>query len=240
MNKNFIETNAFVIKQMRYNETSKIINLFSEELGIFSALVKGVRNCKSKYSGVYELFNKIKIQFHKKENISLQKIYKAELLNSYGEFRDDLDRIEIGFRSLELIGGILNDFDKNSEIYLIFEKFLRLLNKSNVNCYKVYIDFLIDFSDFCGISVKSENFYNKNFVTYFNETFSSEIGYNILKTDMISLHQYINNSGKNLSFNESDIENFCNILETYILYHFGIKKNKRNSQSVFKELKSIR
>jgi DNA repair protein RecO (recombination protein O) len=47
-------TEAFVLKGFRYRDTSKIVTLFTTDYGKFNAIVKGARNFKSKFCGIFE------------------------------------------------------------------------------------------------------------------------------------------------------------------------------------------
>ena len=76
---NNLKTDAFILSGFKYGDTSKIVTLFSEEAGKFSAIVKGVRNNKSKLGGVFENMNHVNVIFSKKENRDLQFISKAEM-----------------------------------------------------------------------------------------------------------------------------------------------------------------
>jgi len=80
---NFKENEAIVIKGMKYNETSKIISLFTEEFGKVNFIAKGVRNSKSNQCGVFEEMNHIRIIFNNKTNRSLQVINKSENINTF-------------------------------------------------------------------------------------------------------------------------------------------------------------
>lgn len=65
---NIIKSDAFVIKSLKYRDTSKIVTLFSSEFGKFNALVKGARNIKSNFRGSLDSISLVSIILNKKNS----------------------------------------------------------------------------------------------------------------------------------------------------------------------------
>ena len=97
-----LKTEAIILKGFKYGDSSKIITLFSQDIGKFSAIVKGVRNSKSKNSGVFENMNLVNVLFNKKDNRDLQFISNAECISSFPKVKENFEKLMVAYKLLEL------------------------------------------------------------------------------------------------------------------------------------------
>jgi len=88
---------AYVIRATRMAESSRVVTLFSKELGKVKAVAKGVGKPKSKMSGAVELFNRIEGDLYKKETSELGTLGGAAVLDEYS--RLTVDPRKFGFGS---------------------------------------------------------------------------------------------------------------------------------------------
>jgi len=75
---------AFVIHSKPYKETSLLVTFFSNEDGKLSAIAKGAKRAKSKFSGNLEPFQLLQINFSGRSN--LKTLISADPLNVYQDF----------------------------------------------------------------------------------------------------------------------------------------------------------
>lgn len=148
-----IETEAIVIKNFRYNESSKIVTLYGEHTGKFSALVKGVRSVKSRNVGVFENLNLIKVVFRKKYNRDLQVLSRSESLDTFDGIKSDLDCLNYAYRIIELVNKTTGEFDSDTNLYILLKASLLALDKSFQGGYiNIYLNFLSSMSRLHGIN----------------------------------------------------------------------------------------
>ncbi|MGB9696684.1 MAG: DNA repair protein RecO [Ignavibacteria bacterium] len=148
-----IETDAIVIKNFRYNDSSKIVTLYGEHTGKFSALVKGVRSIKSRNVGVFENLNLIKVSFRKKYNRDLQLLSRAESVATFNGIKSNLDCLNYAYRIIELVNKTTGEFDSDSNLYTLLKTSLLALDKNIQGGYiKVYLNFLLSIAHLHGIS----------------------------------------------------------------------------------------
>ena len=72
----FISTDAIILKNTPYQETSIISRLFTKDTGKISAIFKGAKRKTNNLSGVIEPGNVINITFYDKPNLKLSKEVK--------------------------------------------------------------------------------------------------------------------------------------------------------------------
>lgn len=128
-----IKAEGIVIKGFRYGESSKIVTIFSRDLGKFTALVKSTRSFKSRNSGVFDNLNHISVIFNRKESSDLQFINKGECINPFSQIKTDLEKLSGAFRILELVNHATHDYDTNEELFDLVNNCLTSLNKCERN-----------------------------------------------------------------------------------------------------------
>lgn len=148
-----IETEAIVIKNFRYNESSKIVTLYGEHTGKFSALVKGVRSIKSRNVGIFENLNMIKVSFRKRYNRSLQMLSRAESVTTFNGIKSNLDCLNYAYRMIELVNKTTAEFDSDTNLYTLIKTSLSALDKNIQKDYLIiYLNFLSSLAYLHGIS----------------------------------------------------------------------------------------
>ena len=69
----FISTDAIILKNTLYKETSIISRLFSKEQGKISVIFKGAKRSKNNVAGIVEPGNIISITYYNKSNLKVSK-----------------------------------------------------------------------------------------------------------------------------------------------------------------------
>jgi DNA repair protein RecO (recombination protein O) len=103
MSLHIIKTEALVLNALRWQESSKIVHLFSEDLGYIKIIAKGAFRPKSPFRGVMETLNHIETIISTRETRGLQILTSATLLDSYLEIREDLGKTGVAFSVLEML-----------------------------------------------------------------------------------------------------------------------------------------
>jgi hypothetical protein len=188
---NNLKTDAFILNGFKYGDTSKIVTLFSEKAGKFSAIVKGARNSKSKLGGVFENMNHINVIFLKKDNRDLQFISNAECISSFSEVKDSFDKLMVAYKLLELTSKMMYEYDVSKEIFLLLKEALYALNNSGKNFDVIFLMFQIRFAIIQGIDPvnnRVRNFVDNNFVVNdSNDVFKGNIFFDDHKRKYIKM-----------------------------------------------------
>lgn len=92
------KSKGIVLRSIRYGEADRILDLYTRDAGLVSAIAKGIRRTKSRFGGRLEPLSCV--DFLAYEGRSLDTITQAEVLRSFHGIREDL-------ASLETAGGIV-------------------------------------------------------------------------------------------------------------------------------------
>ena len=110
-----IDVNGIVLSETNYSESSKILNVLTDELGLIGVISKGSRNIKSKLRGVsrkliYGVFH----IYYKEDGLST--LISVDIKNSYNNILSDLARISYSSYLLDLTRQVLKESDDEKTV----------------------------------------------------------------------------------------------------------------------------
>lgn len=146
-----IKTEALVIYSMRWQESSKIVHLFSADQGYIKIIAKGAFRPKSPFRGVMEALNHIEAVISSKETRGLQILTSASLLNSFMNIRENLDKTAVSFAILELLKKLFSVHEPVQPFFQYIIELLSALNSPDAGDAKLYLNhFLLNLSKTLG------------------------------------------------------------------------------------------
>ncbi|HEX8198867.1 MAG TPA: DNA repair protein RecO, partial [Isosphaeraceae bacterium] len=101
-----VRTHALVIRSVDVFETSKVLTLFSRELGKVSALAKGARRLKSPFQAALDLLSVCDIVVLHKASEALDLLTEAALVERFDSLRRDLAALYAGYYIAELLNDL--------------------------------------------------------------------------------------------------------------------------------------
>lgn len=86
------KSKGIVLRSIRYGEADRILDLYTTDAGLVSAIVKGIRRTRSRFGGRLEPLSCVEFMAYSGRN--LDTITQAEVLRSFQRVREDLARFE--------------------------------------------------------------------------------------------------------------------------------------------------
>ena len=114
-----LRTEAVVLRSMDYGETSRIVTLFTREMGKIGVMAKGARNPKSRFGSTLDPLSHIQVIIYYKPTRDLQSLTEASHVRAYTSIRDSLQRIEVGLRIIELTNSLMQVEEQNLKIFTL-------------------------------------------------------------------------------------------------------------------------
>jgi len=127
LKRNF-STSAIIIKSRDFDETDRLVTVFSQHFGKLNLLAKGVRRVKSRQAGHLQTFNLVKIFGVKTKGIDL--ITQSETIEDYSYLSVDLKRTSQACYFFEVLDCLEPVEQENRMIFDLAKEFLRRLNKN--------------------------------------------------------------------------------------------------------------
>ena len=228
-----VKSEAFVLKNFRYGETSKIVILFTKNFGKINAIVKGARNFKSRLCGTLETMNYIEAVIYYKENRDLQIISAAEYKKSFPCIIGNFDKLELSFRIIEMINKSLIQNEISIPVFELLKTTFEELEITEYNLLNNFLKFQINIIDLMGLSPEYSLMKNKSNETFFDY---NELNLNNEQIEIINIFKK-NNLKEiekfNVDFNKVKLIVEC--YEKYLLNHTQ-GSNFYISKKVFKEI----
>lgn len=95
-------TIGLILRRINFGEHDRIVTFLTAGHGKVGAIAKGVRRPKSKLAGGMELFSISELSFITTRG-ELDQLVSTRLVTYYGHIVEDYDRLQLGYKALELI-----------------------------------------------------------------------------------------------------------------------------------------
>jgi len=231
-----IKTRAIVTRSIKWGDSSKIVSLFTRDLGRIDVIAKGARKKNNLYQGILETLNFIETIIYYSPKRSLQNIGTVTIEDNFIDIRKNIVKTGYAFSIIEL----LNIFFIDTESEPIFFDFVVYIiyyiqsDKKNEIAFWFFILKLTSFLGFkpefdkckyCGRSVKknAKGFLNKEGSVICNSCAKNADAITIVSPEIINfLNELQNTHYKNISVNSfpaGKAEIITNFLLDFLRYH---------------------
>lgn len=116
---------GLIIRVRDYNESDRIVTIFTREYGKVQAIAKGCRKQKSRSRGIIQLFTYADFALYKGRN--LDTITQCEAKESFTDIRNDLERLAYASYICELLDGFVTSGEKHDDLFYLALICLHLL-----------------------------------------------------------------------------------------------------------------
>ena len=122
-----IETEAVVLRSIRYGEADRILHLFTKERGRVGAIAKGARKSRSRFGARLEPFSHVELVLHEGRG-DLATVTGVELVRAHDGLAEDPFVTAVGWIGLEAMLRLFIEHDANPRAFNALVRFLDLLD----------------------------------------------------------------------------------------------------------------
>ena len=122
-------TQAIVLKNIKYKDSDRIFTLFTKEHGKITAVARGVRKITSRRSGNLDTLNLVTVGIHE-GNSGFKNIDEVKTLESFKNIKNDLSKSLKAYYISELVHRSIEEEEENPEIFNLLKKCLGALEKN--------------------------------------------------------------------------------------------------------------
>lgn len=226
-----ISVEGFILSNINYKESSKILNIFTKEYGIIGVISKGCKTPKCKLKNISENFTYANFHIYFNEG-KLSTLIDADPINYLLNIRKDIIKLSFLTYLSELTKEVFKE-SNNNEIYNLFiNAILKIENDFNPKVitnilelkylYYIGVGLNLDECVVCGRkSILTLSFYKGGYICGICRTNERIYDEKVLK--MLKLYYYVD-IGKisELSINEKIINEVDNILTEYYSHYTGL------------------
>lgn len=238
---------GIVLKDRDYAESSKILEVFTRDLGIIGIISKGSKKLKSNLGGVSSklVYGTFHI-YYKGDKLST--LTSADVKNPYINIRNDIVKLGFSTYLCELTYQVVKQSGNSKEL---FDLVVAALNKINDNYDPLVISNILElkYLDFLGVAPILDKCYScgssTNIMTISptssglvcKECFENEKIYDLNVIKYLRMYQYLDISKISKIDINSSIKNQINdFLNEYYSHHTGIYLNAKKFLDELKKL----
>ena len=111
------KTDAILIRQTDFSETSRVVTFFTREHGKLGMMAKGGRRRRNPFDDSLDLLAESSIVFLKKNASSLQLLTEASLKQRFRPASSAMQPLYAGYYIAELLDGLTEEADPHPELY---------------------------------------------------------------------------------------------------------------------------
>lgn len=135
------KTDAIVIRQVDFSESSRVVTFFSRDFGKFAALAKGAKRLRGPFDAALDLLSQCRVVFIRKSAGTLNLLTEARLVARFRPASPELNRVYGGYHIAELLNGLTEDFDAAPQIYELSARSLEFLSDSASHPSSILVQF---------------------------------------------------------------------------------------------------
>lgn len=121
-----VRIKGIVLSETPYSETSKILNILTNEYGLIGVISKGSKNIKSKLRGISNKMNYCEYTINYKEN-GLSTLIEGDTINSFKNIYTNMKMAIYSFYIIDLVYQVLKE-NNDKEIFNILANSLIKIN----------------------------------------------------------------------------------------------------------------
>lgn len=154
------QTRGIVFKRIKYADTSIICQIYTEEFGLQSYIVKGVRKAKAKIkANLFQQLNLLDLIVYHKDTSKLQNIREIRLAYNYSGIFARIDKSSVLLFINEILIKTIKEEEPNPELFnFIYDALIQLDKTSHPANFHIY--FMLRLSKHLGFSPR--NNFDKN------------------------------------------------------------------------------
>jgi len=152
-----VSTRGIILRVTKYRETSIIVNIYTEELGLNSYIVNSVRSAKAKFKiGYFEPLNLIDITTYHKPGRNIDRINEIKSAYPIHNIRQDICKSAIAMFMVEVLNKCIIEHDKNPALFTyLFNAILALEQSPGNNSF--HLQFMIKLTNYLGFGIQDAN-----------------------------------------------------------------------------------
>ncbi len=230
-----IKTEAVILKSNNYRETSKIITFYTRSHGKLKGIAKGVRSTKTKWGGALQSMAMLNIMFYFKENRTLHLVSGADQFRSISSIYDDFDKMQIGYRMVELVNRTTPEYQENAKIFNLLAESMQILDSATKNYVNVLFNFELRLLNLLGFKVDMKDLPDTNIESSINNQYFYENYFNagdVKAMEMLDGGEGNFNSFMSLNISKSQESAIEKFFENYLRNHI-VDAGFSNSKKVF-------
>ncbi|MFK8104202.1 MAG: DNA repair protein RecO [Saprospiraceae bacterium] len=146
-----IKTRGIILKTMKYSETSVITDIYTEEKGLQTYIISGVRSKKAKVNAsLLQIMSLVEMVAYYRENKSLNRTKEIKAALVYSSIPFDIRKSAVGLFIAEIAQKTIQEAEENKRLFQFLFDIFEHLDQCTDSVANLPIYFMVGFSSFLG------------------------------------------------------------------------------------------
>ncbi len=146
------KSKGVVLRSIRYGEADRILDLYTQDLGLVSIIAKGIRRTKSRFGGRLEPLSCV--EFLAYEGRTLDTVTQVEVLRSFRGVRENLARLEVAGGLISAVRALSGSGEADRRIFNLLYHALDALEGPDSDLKSVEAAFSVKLSSLAGYALR--------------------------------------------------------------------------------------
>jgi DNA repair protein RecO (recombination protein O) len=145
------KTNGIVLHQIKYGDSSIIVRVYTEEFGVQSYLIRGVKSKKSNIkSGLFQVGNILDMVVYRNENRSVQHVKEVQIAFPSNSISFDVKKKAIVIFMIEIFYRSIIEEEPNKPLFDFIVNSIRELDSKEEKYANLHLVFSIHLTQYLG------------------------------------------------------------------------------------------
>lgn len=234
-------TKGIVFRKLNYRETSLIVDLFTEEHGLMSYIISGVRQSRARTgSALLHPMAIVEIVAYHSEKTKLHRIREAQSAYVFQNIPGDVRKNTIILFLAELCSKVIRQTERNPQLFTMIEHTITSLDGATDHFADTHIFFMIRLADQLGFGPENREDSNAGIFDLLEGRFASDLpGHEYYHTDAALFDRYLHaaRSDGNEQISKDRAER-NRMLDTLLLY-FQLHLDRMPEMHAHKVLRDV-
>lgn len=146
-----IKTRGIIFKSIKYSETSLILDIYTEHLGLQKYIISGVRSKKARTNAsMLQIMSLLDLVVYYREHKTLNRIREVQTAHIYAQLPFDVRRSAVGMFITEIARKVIREPEANRDLFQFLFDTLTHLDQTPYSIANLHLHFLLELSQFLG------------------------------------------------------------------------------------------
>jgi len=151
------KTRGIVLQSTNYSETSLVVKIYTEQYGLESYIVSGVRTKKSRFSSnIFQPLSLVELVASGRTGSTLKRITDIQLSPAFSGIPGDVIKSTIALFLSEVIYRSIREEEHNPALFGFLHNSIQILDLSQDNCARFHLYFMIQLTRYLGFFPQGE------------------------------------------------------------------------------------
>ena len=149
-----VKTKGVVLKFIKYRETSIIVNIYTEMLGLQSYVVNGIRSSRSKTNKIalYQPLSLLDLVVYYREGKPLHRLSEARCHHPFNSIPLNPKKSSVALFLVEVLAKTLKEQTENKPLFHFIWESLKYFDKEQVHTQNFHLVFMIKLAKYLGFA----------------------------------------------------------------------------------------